>query len=77
MDRRPDYDDSRSDAGNLPWYCLTLVEQASRRQLVEAAENVARVAGVGSVADVSKVVGSEMTAIVAALGQLRGASANV
>lgn len=57
--------------GSLPWYALTVIEQASRRRIVEAAQRVSEVAGVGSVTDVSAVVGTEMTAIAAALGRLR------
>lgn len=63
-------------AGNLPWYALTVVEQAARRHITEAAERVREVAALGAVSDVSTVVGVEMTAIASALGRLR-AVANV
>lgn len=57
--------------GHCLWYCLAVVEQSCRRRIVEAAENVARVAGVGSVADVAVVIGVEMTAMTTVLRRLR------
>lgn len=62
--------------GNVLWYCRAVVEQSTRLQIEEAAQEVVRVAGTGSVAEVSSVVGSEMTAMVAALGRLRGVLAD-
>lgn len=59
---------------NLPWYALTLIEAASRRQIAESGQRLAEVAEAGSIADVSTVVGVEMAAVVAALGRLRAVS---
>ncbi|WP_353647961.1 DnaB-like helicase N-terminal domain-containing protein [Nakamurella sp. A5-74] len=61
---------------HLPWYVLGVTEQSSRRAIAEAAERVREVAVLGAVADVSTVIGVEMTAIAAALGRLRGVSAH-
>lgn len=63
-------------AANLPWYVLALVEQASRRQIVEAGERIANVASVGSVVELSSVVGVAMTAMTVALERLRAVVAD-
>lgn len=59
------------------WYVGAVVEQGSRHRIVEAAENIARVAEHGSITAVSTVIAAELTAIGTALARLRGAIANV
>lgn len=60
---------------NLPWYCMAVVENSSRRRITEAAENVVRVADSGSVADLASIVTTATKLMAAAVTRLRAVSA--
>lgn len=57
--------------GNLPWYVLTVIEQASRRQIAETGRRVAEVAAVGSAHDLASIVASAADLMAAAMTRLR------
>lgn len=63
--------------GNLLWYVLAVIEAASRRQIAETGRRISTVAAVGSVADVSTIVDTEMTAATVALARLKAVTTNV
>lgn len=58
-------------AANLPWYVLSVIEQASRRHIAEAGRRVEAVAAIGSVDDLASIVTAVTDTMSAAVTRLR------